>query len=207
MKNEHEAIVFDFGGVIINIDYDKSVEAFANIGVDGFDDWYSQKSQSDLFDRLEVGAISPSDFRRELRMGLGVDISDSEIDACWNALLLDYPMHRLEFLQNLNKEREIYLLSNTNKIHEDCFLKSLRAVDGAGSLDSYFKKVFMSHKINRRKPELSTFRWVAKQLEVDPGKILFVDDSIQHVEGARKAGWDAHLLPAGQDVVEWYASL
>jgi putative hydrolase of the HAD superfamily len=91
-------IIFDLGGVIINIDYNKAASAFKNLGIVDFDNFYSKAKQSTLFDEFEKGNISNEEFRNKLRSFLPEGISDAQIDACWNAMLLDIPQERFDFL-------------------------------------------------------------------------------------------------------------
>ena len=118
-----EAIIFDLGGVILNIDYHLSANAFKAIGAEDFYVLYSQAKQSDLFDRLEIGAIDAEDFRKEVREIFRAKWTKQEIDSAWNAMLLDLPSERLELLKELSNTRRIFLISNTNEIHYDASVK------------------------------------------------------------------------------------
>jgi FMN phosphatase YigB (HAD superfamily) len=198
-QNQYEAILLDLGGVLLNIDYSLTSKAFKEKAGKNFEALYAQAQQSDLFDRLETGAINPADFRSELR-NLGFEMSDEEIDSCWNAMLLDLPESRLLFLETLCMETGLILLSNTNEIHIKHFETQLEA---AGQLDRFkdcFVEVYYSSRIKKRKPEASTFKWVLNEQGLNANEVLFIDDSAQHIEGAKKAGIKAHLLEKGIEI-------
>ena len=123
-------IIFDFGGVIINIDHSLPAKKFRELGVDNFDLLYSHALQNDLFDKLEKGLIKPNQFRNELRRFFPGEVSDREIDNAWNSIILDIPSERLMVLEKLKESYQTFLLSNTNKIHYDCYLADLQKVHG-----------------------------------------------------------------------------
>ena len=83
-------IIFDLGGVIINIDYKKTSEAFHKLGAFNFDTVYSQSKQDNLFDDYDVGKISSTIFRDTLKKRLDLTATDEEFDTAWNAMLLRY---------------------------------------------------------------------------------------------------------------------
>ena len=109
-----KAVIFDLGGVIINLDYNKTANAFKNLGIKNFDDVYSKQKQERLFDDFEKGIVSPAGFREVIRKHIPHSVTDDQIDNAWNAMLLDIPSHRIQWLQQLKKRYRIFLLSNTN---------------------------------------------------------------------------------------------
>ncbi|WP_460880660.1 HAD family hydrolase [Pontibacter rugosus] len=110
-------IIFDLGGVIINIDYGKSIEYLQKLCKDNCNIAFSQKEQSYLFDLYETGASSNEEFRNNLRQAYQIDATDEQIDDAWNAMLLDIPQERIDLLLALGKHYRVFLLSNTNAIH------------------------------------------------------------------------------------------
>jgi len=201
-KGVIKSIILDFGGVILNIDYGATVRAFESIGLKDFDSFYSQAAQSDLFDRLEVGAIEPLDFVNELRPYLPANTSDKKLTDAWNALLLDYDAKRFNYLAALKEEYSLYLLSNTNAIHAATFQATLARDFPGVSLTDYFHRVYYSHEIGMRKPHPETFQWVLNDAGIAATETLFVDDSIQHVQGAQQAGLHAYHLRPGEEIYE-----
>ena len=167
-------IIFDFGGVIINIDYHLTAKAFEKLGITNFKNLFSQASQTNLFNDLEVGAIPPSEFRNELRRIINLDITDEHLDNAWNAMLLDYPKHRLNFLLDIRKHYRTFLLSNTNQIHKDCYYASLLKEHGINGLASLFEKLYFSHEVGLRKPDPAIYQLVLNQNNLKPEETLFI---------------------------------
>lgn len=163
------------------------------LGIDDFDTMYSQAAQSDLFDAIETGRISPQQFINGMLDFLPGHVTPNQVVHAWNAMLLDIPVERIEFLLELKKTHSIFLLSNTNSIHIDVALREWDQTS-TSSIYNTFHKVYFSHEMGMRKPDVEIFERVCTEQGLIPSETLFIDDSIQHVEGARKAGLHAHHL-------------
>ncbi|WP_205529353.1 HAD family hydrolase [Taibaiella koreensis] len=200
--NNIRHIILDLGGVILNIDYKKTEQAFTSLGITDFDQKYSQLKQTELFDLLETGKIGRAEFLAGMRTMAGPGITDDQIVAAWNAMLLDLPLRRLQILQQLQLHFDTFLLSNTNEIHEEAFLKTLKSLTGFDSLGVFFDKVYYSHRVGLRKPDAAIFRMILEQNGLAPEKTLFVDDSPQHIEGAKALGIQTILLEPGMTIEE-----
>ena len=187
-------IIFDLGGVLLNIDYQATINEFKKLGMEDFDAFFTQAAQHQLFDRMDKGEVSPPSFREELRMLSGLDISDSEIDIAWNAMLLDLPAKRLALLERVGKNYRTFLLSNTNSIHYPAYMDYLNRHYGIADLAALFEKQYLSFEIGMRKPDREIYEYVLSDQGLDAGETMFIDDSFQHVEGARKAGVHAVWL-------------
>ena len=131
-------IIFDLGGVLLNIDYQKTEQAFIQLGITNFAAMYSQLKQSTLFDDFETGAISTKHFIGALQHASGIDTSDKDIIHAWNSMLLDFPLRRLQVLQQLRAHYDLLLLSNTNEIHEASFNKILEDGRGIANIGAFF---------------------------------------------------------------------
>jgi FMN phosphatase YigB (HAD superfamily) len=118
-------IIFDWGGVITDLDFNASIEAFKKYGMDNFLDQYNMKFQKEFYTRLELGLISPEEFRTELRKLIPNPITDSELDNAWAALLCELPRERWNLLKKLKKYFRTFLLSNTNKIHVERYFQKI----------------------------------------------------------------------------------
>src|SRR5690606_4341153 len=181
-------------GVILNINYHFTIEAFERLGIENFEELYSQAKQSSLFDLLEVGKISPSQFRNDIRHICQTNLSDNQIDEAWNAMLLDLPITILDLLHELKEDGfSLFLLSNTNQIHYEAYTQLLQRNLGITGLEELFDQSFFSHEIGRRKPNPETFLWVLKTINLKANEVIFIDDSIQHVEGAKEIGIKSFL--------------
>lgn len=187
-------IIFDLGGVLLNIDYQKTSRAFTELGVAGFDDLYSQATANQLFEALETGEISDESFYVEMARHCAPETSVTQMQDAWNHILLDFREGSLDFLKKLKDHYNIYLLSNTNSIHLQAFNKILQEQTGEPSLDEFFTKSYYSHVMRKRKPYPETYRWVLEDAGIEAEETLFIDDSINNIKGAREAGLQTHLL-------------
>lgn len=187
-------IIFDLGGVLLNIDYYKSINKFKSLGITDFENLFTQAKQNKLFDMLDTGEISPGDFRDTIRKYSNTKLTDNQIDDAWNAMLLNLPKERIELLQNVKQKYRTFLLSNTNAIHYPQYMKYMESEFGIKNLSDLFEKEYLSHEIGMRKPDIEVFTLIIEEQKLNPQKTLFIDDTKQHVDGARKAGLSAYWL-------------
>ncbi len=195
-----ENIIFDLGGVLLDIDHNFTRAAFENLGVADFDAMYSQANADHLFQRLETGKISEEDFYKEFNQRTQLQLPVSEIKTAWNALLLEFREASLEYLNRLRKHYKIFLLSNTNFIHIDSFNKKYNLIKREKSFEEYFDKAFYSCGIGLRKPDLNCYQWLLNDLKINPRTTLFIDDFADNIEGAKKAGLQTILLKPGEKI-------
>lgn len=193
-------IIFDLGGVLLNIDYQLTEQAFIDAGITNFGQLYSQLAQTDLFNRLETGKIDRQTFFNDLRAISGVSLDDATIVKCWNAMLLDFPLRRLQILQQLRLYHDLVLLSNTNEIHEQAFNKILIDANGIPSIGVFFDRVYLSHRVGMRKPDVEIFSRVVEECGFKPEHTLFIDDSPQHIAGAKQLGIQTIYLEKGMTI-------
>ena len=199
--NPINAIIFDLGGVLLDINYWLTIEAFNNLGCSDFESIYTQQKQSQLFDDFETGKVSSETFRKSLQKQMEFSISNVEFDNAWNKMLLQFPEKRIDLLEKLNKKFSLFLLSNTNEIHIKAFKKIISSSIGYERFENCFKKVYFSSEIGNRKPNASCFEMVLSENKLSAAKTLFIDDSIQHVEGAYKIGIKTLLIESGEELV------
>ena len=195
-------IIFDLGGVILDIDFKQTELAFAKLGVGNFNQYYTLQSVSPLFEKLELGLITPEVFYDEFRNVLKTSLTNEEIRDAWNALLINFPPERIIRLEEIGKKYKIYLLSNTNKIHYDAFIKMFDEQIGKGDFNKYFIKPYYSHEINLRKPSKECFEFVLKNENLNAEETLFIDDSETNTEGAKEAGLNTIHLPTPHTILE-----
>jgi len=192
--NNYKNIIFDFGGVIINIDYKLTAAAFQKMGLSNFDELFSKAKQNQLFDLYEKGLITSHEFRTELRSVFNMKPSAELVTNAWNAMLLDLPPERLGLLEKLKRTHRTFLLSNTNELHIDAIFQTLEKEMGIPDLSVYFEKMYLSYKVKMRKPDAEIFQLVLKENRLQAKETLFIDDSVQHIEAAEKLGIDTYLL-------------
>jgi glucose-1-phosphatase len=192
-----DAVVFDLGGVVLNIDYGKTEEAFVQLGLADFGEAYSQLCQTELFDRFETGHISVFHFINRLLDKLPRGCNGNQVVHAWNAMILDFPVKRLEMIASLRPRFKTFLLSNTNFIHMDEVRRKLAKCGTGKELEDYFDKVYLSCEMGMRKPDPEIFRTVCREQQLEPSRTLFIDDSPQHIEGAKTAGLQTHFVSPG----------
>lgn len=200
MKSKYEAVIFDLGGVLINLDYQRTEDAFVQLGAANFREMYSQLNQTDLFDRFETGKVSPFHFVNRLLDVLPAGTNANQVVHAWNAMILDFPLERMQWLEEFGKHNRIFLLSNTNELHVTAVRHSLTKSVGHGNLENYFEKTYFSCDMGSRKPDAACFEQVIRENGLNPETTLFIDDSPQHVEGAKQTGLNAILLGKGEEV-------
>lgn len=197
-------IIFDLGGVILNIDYTLTLNAFSELRIKNPEAQFNQLKQTPLFDDYETGRIGSEEFRQGLRKYIPSQISDQELDKAWNAMLLDLPKERIILLERLGKEFRIFLLSNTNEIHILEFHRRLVEWFDMPDLSHIFEQVHYSYEMGMRKPDPEIFEAVIEQNGLAASETLFIDDSPQHIEGAKSVGLQAHFLSSDQNIVDFF---
>ena len=201
---QYDAVIFDLGGVIINLNYDLTIQAFEELGMRDFSEVYTQLAQSTLFDDYETGRISSQHFINKLLDHVPSGTSPNRIVAAWNAMILDVPVEKPQLLKSLNAEMPIFLLSNTNEIH----MQKVNREWGISSnevLENHFSKVYLSYELGMRKPDLEIFQKVCAEQILIPKNTLFNDDSPQHTEGAQLAGLQTLHLKHPQEFYDLFS--
>lgn len=195
-------IIFDLGGVLLDIDYQKTANAFRELGFDNFDQLYTQFTANDLFEKLETGTISEADFFATLSQYSRLPVKQEQMEAAWNAMLMQFRKDSLAFLGSLKGKYQLFLLSNTNSIHHRAFNAAFTRETGHHSLDDFFTTAYYSHVLKKRKPYKETYEFVLQEGNMIAGETLFIDDSFNNIEGAQLAGIQTHLLKTGQLIEE-----
>jgi len=189
-------IIFDLGGVILNIDPQLTVDAFRKLGWQGFYEENNQLNGKELFYSLESGNSSQETFRDNVRKNIGSQKSDKEIDAAWTAMILDIPADRIRYLEELKKSYRIFLLSNTNEIHRIKFHREFET-DFGYSLYDLFERNFYSHEMGMRKPNPQIYIQALTEAGLVPKETLFIDDMIENTEAAKTLGMKVLHIQAG----------
>jgi glucose-1-phosphatase len=193
-------IIFDLGGVLLNIDYQLTEQAFKDAGISNFAELYSQLNQTVLFDEFETGKITAEEFVRSLQKASKTKITEEQVIDAWNAMLLDFPVRRLQLLQQLRMYHDLFLLSNTNELHEQGFNDIIMRSHGIPNIGVFFDRVYFSHRVGLRKPDKEIFMRVLEDNGLKAEHTLFIDDSPQHIEGAKKLGIQTIHLEKGMTI-------
>jgi glucose-1-phosphatase len=194
-------IIFDLGGVILNIDLRKTQDAFTLLGVKEIEKIFRMGHVDSFFKSYEKGVISDDQFVEEVQKEIGLQVSPEMIVEAWNALLLDFPPERIQLLKELKSKYRLFLLSNTSALHHARFHEVFKQEFG-GSLDDLFEKAYYSHIINLHKPDTAAYKLIIDENGLDPAETLFIDDSPANVEGAEKAGLKGIYLEPGKTILD-----
>ncbi len=204
IKSNIDTIIFDFGGVLINLNYQLTIDAFKELGIENFDKLYSQAAQENLFNDIETGTINSDQFVSGLLSYLPNGTTGEEVISAWNAMILDVPIKSIELLQSLKGKYKIYLLSNTNVIHLPYALRQWNLTSSV-AIEDCFDHIYLSYLMGMRKPDAEIFETVCMIENLVPANTLFIDDSIQHIEGAKKCGLQTYHLVPGQSVSDFFS--
>lgn len=189
-------IIFDLGGIFMTLDYQKTEDLFVQYGVKDFKQLFNQHHASPVFEQLETGKISPEAFYDAFRTISQTSLSNEQIEEAWNAMLLSFPLDRLEWLKNIKSKYNIYLYSNTNIIHYEAFMKLYEHVTGTNSFNDFFIKAYYSHEFGYRKPHSASYLKILEEQHLLAAETLFIDDTLVNIEGAQAAGLQTiHLVP------------
>lgn len=193
-------IILDLGGVLLHINFQATHRAFEALGIADAASHFTQHHASDLFERLEIGTVSPTAFYKEFREVTQTKISDLQIEQAWNAMLLDFSKENIAWLSRIGHQYNTYLFSNTNQVHYDYFAAQfIKTFDGR-RLESLFKKAWFSHEIGIRKPHPEAFRKLIALEGLNAAETLFIDDTLGNIKGADMAGLQTLLLKNPADL-------
>jgi glucose-1-phosphatase len=187
-------IIFDLGGVILNIDYQKAITGLQNIGIHDFDKLYTLSGQTKLFDNYDKGLITPAEFRDGIRKATHTNMSDEAFNNAWNLMLVDIPNERIQLLNNLKKKFKTFLLSNTNEIHLECLFDYMNKNFKLKNLDPLFYKTHYSCRIHMRKPDSEIYLHVLNDSKLIASETLFIDDFQPNIDSALKLGIHGYCL-------------
>jgi len=187
-------LIFDLGGVILNIDFQKAINNLKEIGFVTFDKLYNQLDQSSLFDNFDKGLITPSEFREELCKATNIIVSDEAFNKAWNSMLVEIPVDIIRLLKNLKKYFKTFLLSNTNEIHLEHLFNYTQRTYNLKSLDPLFDKPYFSCRVHMRKPDNEIYVKVLNDENLISAETLFIDDFQFNVDAAVKLGIQGYCL-------------
>ena len=199
-------LLFDLGGVIMDIRRLNCVASFERLGMKDADNFLGEYSQKGPFLQLEEGAISEEEFRTAVRALIDGEVSDEQIDSAFCDFLVGIPKYRLEQLRQLKKSYNIYMLSNTNsimwrtRIAEDFRQEGLERED-------YFDGIVTSFEARSIKPDAKIFHTVVEKLGINPNETLFLDDSQKNLDAAAQLGFHTLLVTPGSEFFELLKSM
>jgi len=197
--NNITTLIFDFGGVLINLDLPRCIQRFKNLGFENVDRYLSNFGQSDFFLQYENGMINTPQFRDEIRKHTNKALTDEQIDDAWCTFLCDIPQQKLDLLTRLKDDFRLLLLSNTNPLHIELSAKNELSKRGK-TIHDYFDKCYLSYEMGLTKPYPEIFQAVLKDARLKPEECLFLDDGTKNIEQANKLGFQTHLVSSDEDL-------
>jgi putative hydrolase of the HAD superfamily len=195
-------IIFDLGGIFLEIHYQKTKDAFTNLGIKDFDALFTQHHANHLFEDLETGKISETEFYERFRQDGKVNFTDAEIKEAWNAMLGNFPLERIEWLKTVKQKYNIFLFSNTNQIHYDAFMAIYELNTGKADFNDHFIKAYYSQYLGLRKPYADSFLAILEEQNLLAEETLFIDDTIKNIEAADALGIKTIHLVAPKTVLD-----
>ena len=199
MDSKIKNVVFDLGGVLINLDFDNCLNAFRKAGFQDIEKQACQFRGEGFFSQFELGEISPEEFRKAIRKEVSEALSDHEIDDMWNLMLLDIPREKLDLLLKLREHYMVYLLSNTNRIHWDYACEQMFCYRGF-RVNDFFEDIFLSFEMHKAKPEKDIYEQMMKEANILPEETFFIDDSAINCQAAISLGIQSYHYHIGEDL-------
>ena len=181
-------IIFDLGGVVLDIDESVVFRELGKMGIDVSQLAHS-KEFMELLDRFDIGVYTAPTFRKKVKAFLGIEkMTDQKFDSIWNAMLFDIPRERIEALEKVKKHYKIFLMSNSNEIHYDLYVRDLQLRFGYNEFDELFNKAYFSFGIHLRKPDPRFFELILDHEHLLPEETLFIDDTAENIAVAKALG-------------------
>lgn len=200
-------VVFDLGGVLLDIDFERLGKAFTDLGVEDFSANFSRFSQHALFDDYEAGRINSTIFFKNLVKFIKKELKEEDVRDAWNALLGEMPSPRIELIKKLRKNYRVSLLSNTNELHQTAIKHYMHITYGITDLSDLFDRVYLSFRLGLRKPDPSIFLHVVKDSDIPTSETLFIDDTPGHILSASDLGFHTFLADPRRCIAEVFEKI
>ena len=199
MDKNIKNIVFDLGGVLVDLDFKAAINGLQKAGFANVKERLQTLHQGGIFQKFELGEMTADEFRTAIRENSTVELTDEEVDNLWNAMLLEIPREKLELILDLRGKYMVYLLSNTNSIHWDYVCKNAFNYRGF-RVNDYFEETFLSYEMHLAKPDKAIYEKVLQDANLLAEETLFIDDSEANCKAAEEVGIHAHHYHIGDDL-------
>jgi len=186
-----DVIIFDFGNVLIDLDYPRVIRKFSEVAKKNLEEIEELVVTAPVLQKFEMGMIGPDEFRASINKILGTQMGERQFENIWNSMLKSITKERMDKVLKIGERFDTYILSNTNMIHEIAYEEMIMQATGRPSLRDFVKEVYYSHEIGMRKPNLNCYQFVIDDIGIYPSRMLFLDDRLDNVEAAQKAGMKA----------------
>lgn len=198
-------LIFDLGGVIIDLDRDACVRAYEKLGLENADALLDNYIPNGIFLQMERGELSAQEFRNEIRQLIKKEVSDEQINAAHMEFLLGIPQERKDMLRKLRKSYRILALSNTSPIHIEGFFKPTMTCDKY-TIDDYFDKLYLSYEMKCHKPTTEIYEKLLQDAGLKGEECLFFDDGLKNIEVARTVGFQIYHVTPDNNWIEYMTS-
>ncbi|MDO9153853.1 MAG: HAD family phosphatase [Paludibacter sp.] len=197
--NNITTLIFDFGGVIVNLDLPQCIQNFKDLGLNDVEKYLSNFGQSGFFLKWESGGLSIDEFRNEIRSLTTTVLTDKQIDDAWCSFLVDIPVEKIELLKQLRMKFKLLLLSNTNPLHIGVSAtKEFRKY--GGTMYDFFDRCYLSYEMGMVKPNAEIFEALLIDANVKAEECLFIDDGQKNIDTASKLGIQTYLVTPNDDL-------
>jgi epoxide hydrolase-like predicted phosphatase len=193
-SNSIDALLFDLGGVVIEIDFDRVFSHWARYSNQSLEIIRSRFAFDSYYERHERGEIDASEYFASLRKSMAINITDEDFLAGWNSIYIGETPGVSTLLSKAGEKLAIYAFTNSNFTHQLVWSKKFKQVL------SLFREVFVSSEIGKRKPEPAAFHAISCKIGVQPENILFFDDSLENIVGAEKVGMQTVHVRSPKDI-------
>lgn len=191
-------LIIDFGGVIVNLTRNRCIDAFARLGVDVREQLSNNYFHKDMFMAIEIGQMTPAEFRDAIRLLTPQKLSNKQIDDAWILMLDDVPDYKLDLLLRLKNRYKTLLLSNTNELHWTWSEKHIFSYKGHQAAD-FFHNIYLSYELHMLKPNADIFEYVLKDAGIKPEETLLIDDAQPNCQTAGSLGILTYAPEARED--------
>lgn len=186
-----DAIIFDFGNVLIDLDYPRIIQEFKKVATKNQENIRKLVMDSKVVTKFETSEIGPDHFRSAVNQILGTKLNEDDFDVLWNSMLKSITRERMAKVEQISQKFDTYLLSNSNIIHELAFEEMVMAATRKPSIRDFFKEAYFSHELGMRKPNKDIYEYVVEDIDNYPSRMLFLDDRLDNIEAARSIGMKA----------------
>jgi HAD superfamily hydrolase (TIGR01509 family) len=194
-----DTIIFDLGEVIVDLDANAVISAFKKLTGPQVINFKSVLIGSSALYDYETGVITKSQFVNQINREMGTLISLGDFEKAWNLMIKTIPRERLELLERLKNTHRVLILSNTNCMHEDRFDAMVEELTGQ-KMSHFSHAAYYSHTIGKRKPNMDIYEYIIEDQKLNPSKALFLDDKMENIEAARRAGLKAEQVLKPDDI-------
>ena len=192
-------LIFDFGGVLMDLDKERCIQNFKDLGFPDVERYLGEFLQAGIFLDMEKGILDAPAFRSEIRKKVSCELSDEQIDEAWNSFLVGMPTEKLDMLLELKKKFKLLLLSNTNPIHM-AYSQEIFMQHGGKPMSGYFHKRYLSYEMGLAKPDAAIFQKMVEDADLIPSECLFLDDGIKNIEEGSRIGFQTYLVSKNKNL-------